>query len=54
MCLNSLKDSKFVLEENLFSISHRAHVVENQTEALNVRLAVIAKIQVPALGCDYG
>ena len=56
MYLNSLKDSKFVLEENLPSISHRARVVENQTEALIIRLAelVTAKIHVPALGCDSG
>jgi hypothetical protein len=39
MHLNSLKFSKCALGENLLSSSHRAQVVENQTEALIIRLA---------------
>jgi hypothetical protein len=36
--VKDLKVAKCVLEENLFSSSHRAQVAENQTETLIVRL----------------
>lgn len=39
MCINSLKVSKCVLEENFPSSSQRAQVVESQTEDLIMRLA---------------
>ncbi|KAL6037658.1 hypothetical protein STEG23_020039 [Scotinomys teguina] len=39
MQVNSLKISKGALEESLLSSSYRAQVVENQTEALIIRLA---------------
>lgn len=38
MLINSLKISKCALEENHLSSSHRAQIVENQTEALMIRL----------------
>lgn len=38
MCVDSLKTSKCVPEENLLSSSHRAQVAENQTEALMITL----------------
>lgn len=38
MCVNSLKVSKCVPEENLLFSSHRAQVAENQTEALIITL----------------
>jgi hypothetical protein len=39
MQMNNLKVSKYALEENIFSSSHRVQVAENQTEALIIRLA---------------
>lgn len=36
--INSLKLSKFALEENILSSSHRAQVAENQTKVLIIRL----------------
>lgn len=39
MCINSLKVSKCVLEENITSSSQRAQVVGSQTEDLIMRLA---------------
>lgn len=39
MRIHSLKLFKWALEENLFSGSYRAYVVEIQTEALIIRLA---------------
>lgn len=38
MHINTLKVFKCALEGNLLSSSHRAHVAENQTEALVIRL----------------
>lgn len=43
MQVNCLKVSKCTLEENLLSSSHRAQVVENQTEALIIRLAELQR-----------
>lgn len=34
LLINSLQLYKCTLEENLFTSSHRAHVAENQTQAL--------------------
>lgn len=47
MCINSLKVSKYTLEENLLYSSHRAQVAENNTK---YKIDwVTAKVQVPAL-----
>ncbi|XP_026641285.1 Friend virus susceptibility protein 1-like [Microtus ochrogaster] len=43
MRINSLKVSKCALEENFLASSHRARVVENQTEALIIRLAELQR-----------
>lgn len=40
---NSLKVSKFGLEENRLSSSHRAQVTENQAEALIIRLTELQR-----------
>lgn len=39
--INNLKFYKYALKENIFSSSHKAQVVENQTEALIISLAEV-------------